>query len=92
MSFQDVLKDVSQYCNKICAYSVNQNIQGISASVNNIFKFFIQKNVDELNKNFSKLLSQNMSEDIFYDVYQLFSIIYCFLTNDGRKPYSEYNR
>jgi GR25 family glycosyltransferase involved in LPS biosynthesis len=92
MSFQEVLKDVSQYCNKICAYSVNQNVQGISASVNNIFKFFIQKNVDEVNKNFSKLLSQNMSEEIFYDVYQLFNIVYCFLTNDGRKPYSEYNR
>jgi len=92
MSFQEVLKEVCLLCNKIRAYSLNCNVENIETSIDNIFKFFIQKNAGEINKNFSTLLSQKMSEEAFYDVYQLFNIIYCFLTGDCRKPYSEYSR
>jgi GR25 family glycosyltransferase involved in LPS biosynthesis len=93
MSFQDVLKDVSKSCNAcmiLLKDAVNCQIE--KKYINNIFKFFIQQNTDEINTSFSELLKCKLSEDLYYEVYNLFSIVYNYITNDGKEAIYYYEK
>jgi len=89
MDFQSILKDVSKQCNLVVS---NLSSLEEKSYINNIFKYFIQRNVGELNDNFKGLFRCNLEEKTYYLVYQLYTMIYAFFTNDGRSPFSEYSK
>jgi len=89
MDFQTILKDVSKQCNIIVSTLTSPEEK---LYINNIFKYFIQRNTGELNDNFKNLFKCNLTESTYYLVYQLYTMIYAFITNDGRSPFSEYSK
>ena len=91
MDFQDTLREVSKQCN-IVVSSLQASVGEEKTYINNIFKYFIQRNINELNENFTNLFKCNLNENSYYLVYQLYNLIYAFITNDGRTPFCEYNK
>ena len=91
MDFQDTLREVSKQCN-IVVSSLQASVSEEKTYINNIFKYFIQRNINELNENFTNLFKCNLNENSYYLVYQLYNLIYAFITNDGRTPFCEYNK
>jgi len=91
MNFQDTLREVSKQCN-IVVSSLQASVGEEKTYINNIFKYFIQRNINELNENFTNLFKCNLNENSYYLVYQLYNLIYAFITNDGRTPFCEYNK
>jgi GR25 family glycosyltransferase involved in LPS biosynthesis len=91
MSLQDVLKDVSKSCNTcITLLKGVSDCENEKKYINNIFKFFIHQNVDQLNSTFIELFKCNLEEELYYEVYNLFSIVYNYITNDGKDAIYEY--
>jgi hypothetical protein len=81
MDFQDTLREVSKQCN-IVVSSLQASVGEEKTYINNIFKYFIQRNINELNENFTNLFKCNLNENSNYLVYKLSNLIYDFITND----------
>lgn len=79
-----ILQTLSDCCSKIIPLIPPQQHSIISTYLSDILSHFSTQNLSSLNKTFELLLSTSTTESLFYEIYQLFNHIYCFLTNDGQ--------
>ena len=83
-----IIQTLSDCCSKIIPLIPPKQHSIISSLLSDILTFFSTSNLTCLNKSFQQLLSHPTSEPLFYEIYQLYNNIYCFLTDDGKNSSS----